>query len=132
MASSGPGPSPAYNRAEQEGVTMQTSPAIRISRDRFHLSWDPAIEAIETVESGAVVEFDLLDASGGQLTAASTVDDLARLDFDRVDQVSGPIAVTGAPTAGRRDDVDILRTIASETRSDPGLWVPATSSARRP
>jgi acetamidase/formamidase len=75
---------------------MQASPAVRISRDRFHLAWDPAIEPIETIESGAVVEFDLLDASGGQITAASTVDDLARLDFDRVDQVNGPIAVVGA------------------------------------
>ena len=35
----------------------------------------------------------MLDASGGQLTASSTVDDLAKLDFDRVDQVNGPIAV---------------------------------------
>src|SRR5258706_7200377 len=75
---------------------MQTSPTVRIARDRFHLAWDPAIEPIETVESGALVEFDLLDASGGQLTATSTVDDLARLDFNRVDQVNGPIAVVGA------------------------------------
>ena len=75
---------------------MAIIPAIHIARDRFHLAWDPAIEPIETVESGDVVEFDLLDASGGQLTATSTVEDLGRLDFDRVDQVNGPIAVTGA------------------------------------
>jgi acetamidase/formamidase len=75
---------------------MQTSPAIRIARDRFHLAWDPAIEPIETVASGSVVEFDLLDASGGQLTATSTVEDLAHLDFERVDQVNGPIAIIGA------------------------------------
>jgi acetamidase/formamidase len=75
---------------------MQTTPALHVSRDRFHLAWDPAIPAIETVESGAIVEFDMLDASGGQLTATSTVEDLGRLDFDRVDQVNGPIAVVGA------------------------------------
>ena len=75
---------------------MATSSAIHITRDRFHLAWDPAIAPIETIESGALVEFDLLDASGGQLAAASTVDDLARLDFERVDQVNGPIAVAGA------------------------------------
>ena len=73
---------------------MQT--ALHITRDRFHLAWDPAIPPIETVESGALVEFDLLDASGGQLTASSTIEDLGRLDFDRVDQVNGPIAVAGA------------------------------------
>jgi acetamidase/formamidase len=75
---------------------MATGSALHISRDRFHLAWDPAIPPIETVQSGAEVEFDLLDASGGQLTASSTVADLAALDFDRVDQVNGPIAVDGA------------------------------------
>ena len=75
---------------------MATSPAVHITRERFHLAWDPAIPAIETVGSGDLVEFDLLDAAGGQITAASTVEDLARLDFSRVDQVNGPIAVAGA------------------------------------
>jgi acetamidase/formamidase len=72
------------------------TPSLHVARDRSHLAWDPAIPAIETVASGSVVEFDLLDASGGQLTAASTVEDLANLDFARVDQVNGPIAVEGA------------------------------------
>jgi acetamidase/formamidase len=70
--------------------------AFHVSRDRFHLAWDPAIPAIATVASGSIVTFDCLDASGGQLTATSTLDDLAALDFDRVDQVNGPIAVEGA------------------------------------
>ncbi len=86
---------------------MATSPAVHISRDRFHLAWDPAIPAIETVGSGDEVEFDLLDASGGQLTATSTVEDLGRLDFSRVDQVNGPIAVDGA-LAGDVLQVDLL------------------------
>ena len=86
---------------------MATNPVVHITRERFHLKWDPAIPPIETVDSGAVVEFDLLDASGGQLTAASTVDDLARLDFDRVDQVNGPIAVVGAEP-GDTLQIDLL------------------------
>ena len=86
---------------------MATNPAVHITSERFHLKWDPAIPPIETVDSGAVVEFDLLDASGGQLTAASTVDDLARLDFDRVDQVNGPIAVVGAEP-GDTLQIDLL------------------------
>jgi hypothetical protein len=112
----------AYNSREEE-ATMSTGPAIHISRDRFHLAWDPAIEPIETVESGAVVEFDLLDASGGQLTADSTVDDLARLDFDRVDQVNGPIAVTGAEP-GDTLQVDLLEFEPADwgwTASIPGF-----------
>jgi len=110
---------------------MQTSPAIRISRDRFHLAWDPAIAAIETVESGAVVEFDLLDASGGQLTATSTLEDLARLDFDRVDQVNGPIAVAGAEP-GDTLQVDLLEFEPADwgwTASIPGFGLLADDFA---
>jgi acetamidase/formamidase len=80
---------------------------IHIARDRFHLAWDPAIPAIETVASGSIVEFDLLDASGGQLTATSTTAELGALDFSRVDQVNGPIAVHGA-APGDTLQVDLL------------------------
>ncbi len=70
--------------------------AFHVTREQSHLAWDPAIPPIATVASGSTVTFDCLDASGGQLTATSTLDDLGRLDFDRVDQVNGPIAVEGA------------------------------------
>jgi acetamidase/formamidase len=70
--------------------------ATHVTRDQSHLAWDPAIPPVATVPSGSVVTFDCLDASGGQLTAASTLADLAALDFDRVDQVNGPVAVEGA------------------------------------
>jgi acetamidase/formamidase len=70
--------------------------SVHVRRDQFHLSWDRSIEPIATVGSGEIVEFDALDASCGQITASSTLDDLAALDFSRVDQVNGPIAVEGA------------------------------------
>jgi acetamidase/formamidase len=79
---------------------FDTVSAIHVSRDQFHLAWDPAIEPIETVASGTIVEFDCLDASGGQMTASSTSADLATLDFGRVDQVNGPIAVAGVEAGG--------------------------------
>ncbi|MDQ6794229.1 MAG: acetamidase/formamidase family protein [Chloroflexota bacterium] len=102
---------------------MLTTPTIHIARDRYHLAWDPAIPPIETVASGAVIEFDLLDASCGQLTAASTTDDLAKLDFDRVDQVNGPIAVQGA-LPGDTLQVDLLEFEPADwgwTASIPGF-----------
>jgi acetamidase/formamidase len=68
----------------------------RIRQDQFHLAWDRSIAPIVTVDSGAVIEVDALDASCGQITARSTIDDLKNLDFGRVDQVNGPIAVRGA------------------------------------
>jgi acetamidase/formamidase len=102
---------------------MQTIPALHVARDSFHLAWDPAIPAIETVDSGAVIEFDMLDASGGQLTATSTVEDLGRLDFDRVDQVNGPIAVRGA-APGDTLQIDLLEFEPADwgwTASIPGF-----------
>jgi len=72
------------------------TPSIHVAREQNHLAWDPAIPPVASVGSGDVVEFDCLDASFGQLTADSTNDDLARLDFARVDQVNGPVEVVGA------------------------------------
>jgi acetamidase/formamidase len=86
---------------------VSTIPTIHIARERFHLAWDPAIPPIETVPSGSIVEFDLLDAGGGQLTASSTTADLATLDFSRVDQVNGPIEVEGV-RAGDTLQIDLL------------------------
>lgn len=75
---------------------MLRTPSIHVTRERYHLAWDPAIPPIATVQSGAVIEFDLLDASCGQLDAGCGVPQLLQLDFARVDQVGGPIAVEGA------------------------------------
>ena len=100
-----------------------TASAFHVTRDRSHLAWDPSIPAIATVPSGSIVTFDCLDASGGQLTASSTVDDLARLDFDRVDQVNGPIAVQGA-SPGDSLQVDLLEFAPADwgwTASIPGF-----------
>jgi acetamidase/formamidase len=74
----------------------QPGASIHVAREQFHLAWDRSIEPIATVGSGAVVEIDALDASCGQITAASDLADLEKLDFSRVDQVNGPIAVEGA------------------------------------
>ena len=76
------------------------TPDLRIGRDQNHLAWDPAIPPVATVASGSVIELDCLDASFGQLTAESTTADIGTLDFARVDQVNGPVAVEGAEPGG--------------------------------
>jgi acetamidase/formamidase len=86
---------------------MSATPAIHVGRDRFHLAWDPAIPPIETVGDGDEVEFDLLDASNGNLTATTTADEIATLDMSGVDQVNGPIAIDGAK-AGDTLQIDLL------------------------
>ncbi len=74
---------------------MSRSP-FHVRQDQFHLAWDHSVEPVLRVGSGDEVEFDALDASCGQITAVSTVADIATLDFSRVDQVCGPVYVDGA------------------------------------
>ena len=88
--------------------------AFHVRADQFHLAWDRAVEPILRVASGDEVEFDALDASCGQITAASTVGDLAALDFSRVDQVCGPVFVEGAER-GDTLEVELLE-------FEPGDW----------
>lgn len=85
---------------------MSPSP-FHVGRGEYHLAWDAAIPPILTVESGAEIDFDSLDASCGQIRADSTLADLEALDFDRVDQVAGPIYVDGA-LPGDTLQVDLL------------------------
>ena len=98
-------------------------PVARIATDQFHLSWDRSIEPLVTVASGSVVVFDMVDAGCGQITSTSTVDDLANLDFGRVDQAHGPVAVAGAEP-GDSLQVDLLEFAPSDwgwTASIPGF-----------
>jgi acetamidase/formamidase len=48
------------------------------------------------IAPGRSLEFEVADASGGQLGATSTVEDVDRLDFDKVNPVTGPVFIDGA------------------------------------
>ena len=63
---------------------------------QHHFGWDNSIPPAETVTPGETILFHCLDSSAGQLSPASTVEDVARLDFSKVNPVSGPIFVDGA------------------------------------
>jgi acetamidase/formamidase len=109
-------------RMQNAGMALHGA-TLFCSRDRNHLVWDPAIPPVATIGSGEVVEFDCLDASFGQLNAESTNATLAKLDFDRVDQVTGPIAVEGAQP-GDTLQIDLLEFEPADwgwTASIPGF-----------
>ncbi len=61
-----------------------------------HCGWDNSIPPVETVAPGSTIEFECLDASGGQLTPDSTVADVPNIDFGKVNPVTGPVYVDGA------------------------------------
>lgn len=62
------------------------------THNRFSSTIPPAI----TVPSGAVVELYTEEATDGQLSLESTVDDLATVDFDPIHPLTGPIFVETA------------------------------------
>lgn len=61
-----------------------------------HLGWDRALEPVVTLAPGDEATFHPLDASGGQITRASTAEDIGRLDFGKVNPVVGPVRIDGA------------------------------------
>lgn len=61
-----------------------------------HFGWDRSIPPVLTVAPGTIIEFECLDASGGQLTKDSTLADVAALDFAKVNPVTGPVFIDGA------------------------------------
>lgn len=67
-----------------------------IHRNHQHLSWDNSRPPALTVAPGDLVEFKDIDASSGQLTARSTVDDVVKLNLARVNPIAGPVYVDGA------------------------------------
>jgi acetamidase/formamidase len=64
----------------------------------FHTQteWDNAADPVLEVESGAIVELETVDASGGQLDKNSTADDVETMDMGKVNPVTGPVYVKGA------------------------------------
>jgi len=67
-----------------------------IHQHQRHFGWDNAIAPILTIAPGETVAFDCPDAAGGQLSPTSTVDDIAGLDFSRINPVLGPVYIDGA------------------------------------
>lgn len=67
-----------------------------IHQHQCHFGWNKSNPPVVRVAPGESIEFHPVDSSGGQLTPASTVADIARLDFGKVNPVAGPVFVEGA------------------------------------
>ena len=64
-----------------------------IHGSHHHFGWDHSIPPVLRVAPGATIEFECVDAGGGQVTEASTAGDMTKLDFGRVNPVTGPVYV---------------------------------------
>jgi acetamidase/formamidase len=67
-----------------------------IHQHQCHFGWNRDNPPVARVAPGETVEFHPVDSSGGQLNRASTVADIATLDFAKVNPVAGPVYVEGA------------------------------------
>jgi acetamidase/formamidase len=67
-----------------------------IHGQHHHFGWDNAFPPVLTVAPGDSVEFEIVDASGGQLDVESGVAEDSALDFAKVNPVTGPVYVDGA------------------------------------
>lgn len=75
---------------------MCSNPGYTIHNHQHHIGWDNSNTPALTIEPGATVAFETVDSSGAQLTPASTVADIATLDFGKVNPVTGPVYIDGA------------------------------------
>ena len=75
---------------------MTFDPTHTIHRAQHHLGWDNANPAVATATPGESVGFEIVEASGAQLGPDSTVEDVANLDFAKVNPVTGPVYIDGA------------------------------------
>lgn len=63
---------------------------------RHHFGWDNSLPAAVRITPGESLEFAVVDSAAGQLSPLSTVEDVSRLDFSKVNPVTGPVFVEGA------------------------------------
>jgi acetamidase/formamidase len=75
---------------------MRMSAPERHTIHQRHHGWDHSLAPVVRIAPGESLEFDIVDASGGQLNAHSTVADVAKLDFGRINPVNGPVFIDGA------------------------------------
>ncbi|MEI3612224.1 acetamidase/formamidase family protein [Pseudogracilibacillus sp. SO30301A] len=61
-----------------------------------HYGWDHSFQPIAEVDSGQTITYQITEASGGQFTKNSTIENVKKIDFDKVNPVAGPIYVKGA------------------------------------
>src|SRR5262245_45167362 len=67
-----------------------------IHQHQSHFGWNRDNPPAARIAPGETVEFHPVDSSGAQLNPESTVADIAKLDFAKLNPVAGPIHVDGA------------------------------------
>lgn len=72
------------------------TPTHTLHAKQSHSGWDRALAPVAQVGSGAVLELEAHDASGGQFGAGAPAEVLTTLDFDAVNPTTGPVFIEDA------------------------------------
>lgn len=84
------------------------------TKEKTHNKFSSKIPPVLTVSDGSIIEAFTQEATGGQLNINSTIEDLKKVDMDKVHTLTGPIYVEGA---------DIGDVLAVELLDlEPGNW----------
>lgn len=67
-----------------------------LDSSKLHNFWDNSLAPRLRIKPGDTVIFETVEASVNQITSQSTNEDIGRLDFGRVNAVTGPVYVEGA------------------------------------
>jgi acetamidase/formamidase len=67
-----------------------------IHRRQHHFGWDNSLTPVLRIAPGESVEIEVHEASGGQLSTSSTAAAVGKLDFSRINPVTGPVFIDGA------------------------------------
>ena len=61
-----------------------------------HFGWNNAIEPVIRIRSNEILSIETIDSSGSQLNLNSTIEDIKKLDFSKINPVTGPIYIENA------------------------------------
>jgi acetamidase/formamidase len=64
--------------------------------EKTHNKFSSTIPPVLTVSNGSIIEAFTQEATGGQLNINSTIEDIKKVDMDKVHTLTGPIYVEGA------------------------------------
>ena len=78
------------------GCASSRKPDFVLSAKNTHCKFSRTIPPVLRVPSGSIIEVHTKEATDGQLTVDSTVDDLVQVKFDPIHPLTGPIYVEGA------------------------------------
>jgi acetamidase/formamidase len=78
-----------------------------MSAEPTHSRWNHDLKPRLWIEPGDIVHMECLDATGGQVTPGSTVQDFLAIDRERIHALTGPIGIEGAEP-GDVLEVDVL------------------------